>query len=80
MLEVPTRVELDEDALQQAQTAAERTGRSRDDVIEEAVRGQLAGQALDGVLRRVRARSDLTADQALQLAYAERDAMRAGPA
>ena len=77
MARIRTEVELDEAVLQQAQTAAESSGRSRDDVIEEALRRQLAGEALDDVLHRARAASDLSADEALELAYSERDAERA---
>ena len=77
MAKVRTEVELDEAVLRQAQAAAEDSGRSRDDVIEEAVRRQLAGQALDEVMRRVGERAGLTAEEALELAYSERDADRA---
>ena len=63
--------------LQQAQAVAEGSGRSRDDVIGEALRRQLAGQALVDVLRSVQARSGLSVGEALRLAYAERDADRA---
>lgn len=77
MARIRTEVELDEAVLRQAQAAAENSGRSRDDVIEEALRRQLGGGALDDVLHRVRAASDLSAEQALELAYSERDAERA---
>jgi hypothetical protein len=77
MARIRTEVELDEAVLRQAQTAAESSGRSRDDVIEEALRRQLGGRALDHVLHRVRAISDLSAEQALNLAYIERDTERA---
>jgi Ribbon-helix-helix protein, copG family len=76
MARVRTEIELDEGVLRQAQAAAEGSGRSRDDVIEEALRAQLAGRALDTVLRRVRERSNLSTEEALKLAYSERDAGR----
>lgn len=87
---VRTEVELDEDVLRRAQAAAERTGRNRDDVIEDAVRRHLSAAGddpgpvdpgaldLDGVLARVRPRSQLTDDEALRLAVDEQAAYRAG--
>jgi hypothetical protein len=76
MARVKTEIELDEVVLRQAQAAAEGSGRSLDDAIEEALRAQLAGRALEAALRRVRVRSSLSAEEALQLAYSERDADR----
>ena len=77
MARIRTEVELDEAVLRQAQTAADSSGRSGDDVIEKALRRQLARGALDDVLHRARAANDLSADEALELAYSEGDAERA---
>lgn len=77
MSRVRTEVELDEAVLRETEAAAARTGRDRDEVIEDVLRRELAGRRLDEVIARVRARSDLTGEQALALAYQERDALRA---
>lgn len=77
MARIRTEVELDEVVIRQAQAAADRTGQSRDAVIEEALRRQLAGQSHDDVLRQLRSRDNLSAEEALALAYHERDAARA---
>jgi hypothetical protein len=74
---IRTEVVLDEVVIRQAQAVADRTGQSRDAVIEEALRRQWAGQSLDDVLRQVRSRDNLSAEEALALAYRERDAARA---
>ena len=78
MPKVRIEIEVEEDVLERATAAAQQAGRSRDEFLEDALRRQLASGALAGVLERVRARSgELTGDEALELAYAERDALRA---
>ena len=59
------------------EAVAERSGRSRDQVIRDSVRRDLAGTALAAVLAKVRGRDEQTADEALQLAADEKAAARA---
>lgn len=77
MVRVKTQVQLDERLLELVEQRATATGRDRDQVIEEALRRQLADDQLEDVLAAVRGRSDLTDEQALELAYRELKAMRA---
>ena len=74
---VKTQVQLDEQVLELVEQRATATGRDRDQVIEEALRRQFADDQLTDVLAAVRERSDLTDEQALELAYRELRAMRA---
>lgn len=76
MSRVHIEVELDEAVLRETERAAAQAGRRRDEVIEDVLRRELAGRRLDEVVARVRARSDLTGEQALALVYEERDALR----
>ena len=76
MARVNTQVQLDERLLERVEQRARATGRNRDQIIEDALRRQLDDDLQD-VLANVRERSDLTGEQALELAYAELEAMRA---
>lgn len=76
MARIRTELRLDEELLRLAQERAEATGRDRDDVIEEALRRQLQADELGELIERVRARSGLSDQHALGLAYAELKAMR----
>jgi hypothetical protein len=77
MARVNTQVELDERLLELVEQRATATGRDRDEVIEEALRRQIEDESFEEVLETVRQRSDLTDEQALELAYTELKAMRA---
>ena len=55
---------------------AERSGRSRDQVIRDSLQRDLAAVALATVLAKVRGRDELTGDEALQLAAEENVAAR----
>lgn len=78
MSRVKTEIELDEELLRWAEERASRSGRSRDAVLEEAVRrGRQGGSSLTDIASAVWERSDLTAQQAMALARAETDALRA---
>lgn len=71
-------VYVDEELLRGAKILAARTDRKDSEVLEAALRQYLGVE----VLERVWARSDLTDDEAIQVAYDELDAMRrarAGP-
>ena len=63
---------LDPDVLRAMRIRAARTGKLDSDVVEEALREYLGLAAVD----RVRARSDLTGDEAMALAYDELRAER----
>jgi hypothetical protein len=67
-----TTVYLDEDLLRGAKVMAARTDRKDYEVVEAALRQYLGVD----VLERVWARSDLTDDEGLKVAYEELDAMR----
>lgn len=77
MARVRAEFELDSELLRLAEARAAATGTRRDAVIEEALRRVLEPGALAGLVARVRGRSDLTAEQAFDVAYAELDAARA---
>lgn len=77
MARVNTKVALDERLLALIEQRASATGRDRDQVIEDALRRQLDDDSFQQVLAAVRQRSDLTDEQALDLAYSELDTMRA---
>ncbi|HUP68569.1 MAG TPA: ribbon-helix-helix protein, CopG family [Acidimicrobiales bacterium] len=73
-----TTVELDEQLLDAADAEAERTGRSEDDVIEDALRRHFDGRrasVVDEVWAR-NAGDALSEDEALTLARSELRAMR----
>jgi hypothetical protein len=65
-------VYLDPDVLRATRIRAARTGKRDSDVVEEALREYLGLAVID----RVRARSDLTGDEAMALAYDELRAER----
>lgn len=77
MARVNTQVQLDERLLALIEQRASATGRARDEIIEDALRRQLDDDSFQQVVAAVRQRSDLTDEQALELAYIELDAMRA---
>lgn len=77
MTEIAVPVSLDAALWARVNAVAERSGRSRDQVIRDSLRRDLAGAALAGVLAKVQARDELTADEALQLAAIEKVAARA---
>jgi predicted transcriptional regulator len=68
----PTTLHLDDEVLQAARALAARTERDESGVVEDAVRSYLG---LD-VVQAVWTRSDLTEEQALRLADAEKHAAR----
>ena len=74
-IELP--VPLDAALWDRVNALAERSGRSRDQVIRDSLRRDLAGTALAAVLAKVRGRDELTGDEALQLAAEEKAAARA---
>lgn len=69
-----TTVYVEEDLLRNARVAAARAGKRDSDILEDALRSYLGIEVLD----RVWARSDLTEDQALRLAYDELHKERRG--
>ena len=77
MTDIEMSVSLDSALWDRVQAVAERSGRSRDQVIRDSVRRDLAGTALAAVLAKVRDRDELTADEALHLAAQEKAAVRA---
>ncbi len=76
MPKIDAQVELDAELLVTVDAVAGRLGIARDEVIEDSIRRGLAARALGDLLARVRARSDLTEEQAAQIAYDEVKAMR----
>lgn len=79
MSRVRTEIEMDQELLRWAEEHADRSGRSRDEVLEEAVRrGRQAGRSLVEVASAVWERSDLTGQEAMALARAETEVARAG--
>ncbi len=77
MTNIEMSVTLDSALWDRVEAVAERSGRSREQVIRDSVRRDLAGNALAAVLAKVRGRDELTADEALQLAAQEKAAARA---
>ena len=67
-----TTIYVDEDLLRGAKILAARTGKKDYEVLEDALRSHLGVELLD----RVRAKADLTEEQALRLAYEAVDATR----
>jgi hypothetical protein len=75
----PTTITIDEALLEATQAVAEQSGTTADEVIEAALRRHLAlvrPSVVDEVWARQGARP-LSAEEAMKLAYAELDAMRA---
>lgn len=78
MSRVRAEIEIDQELLRWADEQASRSGRSRDAVLEEAVRrGRQAGSSLVEIASTVWERSDLTGQDAMALARAETEAVRA---
>lgn len=69
-------VRLDEELLKAAEALATRTGRKRDDVVEDALREFLTHPA--DILDRLRPQEELTDEQAMELALQEIEAYRSG--
>jgi metal-responsive CopG/Arc/MetJ family transcriptional regulator len=77
MSRVRAEIEIDQELLRWVDEQANRSGRSRDEVLEEAIRrGRQAGRSLVEVAWDVWERSDLTGQQAMALARAETKAVR----
>lgn len=72
MARVRTTLSIDEDLLRRIRVRAARSGRTRCDVLEEALR-----EGLD-VIERIRAKADLPKEQALRLASELVHEIRAG--
>ena len=72
MAKVKTTVYLEEDMLREIRVAAARRGRSVSELVEDALRRSM----LSGLIESVRSRSDLSEEEALELAYSELHAMR----
>ena len=68
-------VEVDEELLRALDAAAERSGRSRSELVEEAVARQVATEALERIWAH-RSGSPLSEDDATELAYDELRAVR----
>ena len=81
MAKVEAAVRLDDDVLRQLDAAAGRLGRSRDDLIEDSIRRDLAGQLLTSVFAAVdeSGSTDLTEQEANAIAYDELDEARGHP-
>ena len=77
MSKVGARIELDAAMWDRIDAAGRKSGLSRDEVIDGAVRRVLGGQALAALFQRVRERSDLTDEEAAELVAAERAEARA---
>jgi hypothetical protein len=78
MSRVRAEIEIDQELLRWADEQASRSGRSRDEVLEEVVRrGRQPGRSLVDVASQAWERSDLTGQQAMALARAETEAARA---
>lgn len=70
-------IKLDDKLLALVDERAAASGRQRDEVIAEALRRQLEGGGLREILASVWERSDLTEEDAMELAIAEQKAYRA---
>lgn len=78
MSRVRAEIEIDQELLRWVDEQASRSGRSRDEVVEEAVRrGRQARRSLVEIASAVWERSDLTGQEAMALARAETEAVRA---
>ena len=72
MARTKATVYLDPDVLRATRVHAARKGKRDSDVVEEALREYLGLALID----RIRSRSDLSAEEAMELAYKELHAMR----
>lgn len=81
MAKVEAAVRLDDAVLQQLDAAAGRLGRSRDDLIEDSIRRDLAGELLTTVFAAadLSGSTDLTEQRALEIAYDALDEARGNP-
>lgn len=81
MAKVEAAVRLDDDVLRQLDAAAGRLGRSRDDLIEDSIRRDLAGQLLTSVFAAVdqSGSTELTEQEARAIGYDELDEARGDP-
>ena len=81
MAKVEAAVRLDDDVLRQLDAAAGRLGRSRDDLIEDSIRRDFAGQLLTSVFAAVdqSGSTELTEQEALAIGYDELDEARGDP-
>lgn len=77
MTKIDTQVQLDAAVLARVDAAAERLGRSRDEMIEDSVRRDLAGQLLGGIFKNRPADApELDDQQVTELVYDELDQAR----
>lgn len=74
---VGTRVELDDSLLARIDDLARRLGSSREQLIEDSIRREVAARTLEGIFERSRSADDIAEEEATALAYRELDAMRA---
>ena len=72
MAKVKTTVYLEEDVLREVRVTAARRGRTVSELVEDALRRL----TLSGLIESIRSRSDLSEEEALELAYSELHAMR----
>lgn len=72
MAKVKTTVYLEEDVLREIRVTAARRGRTVSKLVEDALRMS----TLSGLIESIRSRSDLSEEEALELAYSELHAMR----
>lgn len=77
MSDTKNPVYLDADLLARVDGLAREAGIDRDEYVEDALRRYLAGQDLVALQREVSGRTNVAFEEALQLVYAERDAVRA---
>lgn len=72
MAKVKTTVYVEEDVLREIRVTAARRGCTVSELVEDALRRS----TLSGLIESVRSRSDLSEEEALELAYSELHAMR----
>jgi metal-responsive CopG/Arc/MetJ family transcriptional regulator len=76
VMRIGTEIQVDPALLAGVDALAASEGRSRDDVIEDAVRRTVASHSLKGILVRSRSASTLSAAQADELVSEERRSAR----
>lgn len=72
MAKVKTTVYVEEDVLREIRVTAARRGRTVSELVEDALRRS----TLSGLIESIRSRSDLSEEEALELAYSELHTMR----
>lgn len=77
MSDTKNPVYLDADLLARLEGLADEAGVDRDTYVEDALRRYLAGRDLVALQREISSRTGLAFEDALDLVYAERDAVRA---